>query len=71
MKRLHIAGSLAYLALFIPIRHGNCGTVPQFLYLLNGNRLANWVNVNTSPETWRIKNDVLVYSGHPIGVMRS
>jgi 3-keto-disaccharide hydrolase len=30
-----------------------------------------WKNVNTSPGTWRIDKDILVCSGHPIGVMRS
>ncbi|MCE5347648.1 MAG: hypothetical protein LLG13_15370 [Bacteroidales bacterium] len=30
-----------------------------------------WINVNTAPETWTLQKDVLVCSGHPIGVMRS
>ncbi len=30
-----------------------------------------WVNVNTEPETWTLQKDILVCSGHPIGVMRS
>lgn len=30
-----------------------------------------WVNVNTAPDTWKVKNDILVSTGHPIGVMRS
>jgi hypothetical protein len=30
-----------------------------------------WVNVNTSPETWHIKKEILICSGQPIGVMRS
>jgi Domain of Unknown Function (DUF1080) len=30
-----------------------------------------WIDVNTSPETWHIQKDILVCSGHPIGVMRS
>jgi hypothetical protein len=30
-----------------------------------------WVNVNTEPETWILQKDMLVCSGHPIGVMRS
>ena len=30
-----------------------------------------WIDVNTSPETWHIDKDILVCSGHPIGVMRS
>ncbi len=30
-----------------------------------------WIDVNTSPETWHLEKDILVCSGHPIGVMRS
>ena len=30
-----------------------------------------WMDVNTSPETWKVKGDELVCTGHPIGVMRS
>jgi 3-keto-disaccharide hydrolase len=71
MKHLRIGGWLAYSALFIPIHHGNCGTLPQFLDLLGGNDLTEWINVNTSPETWHMKDGMLVCSGHPIGVMRS
>ncbi len=30
-----------------------------------------WINVNTDPDTWHVQKDILVCSGHPIGVMRS
>ena len=30
-----------------------------------------WIDVNTSPETWKRKGEELVCAGHPIGVMRS
>lgn len=30
-----------------------------------------WIDVNTSPETWRLQKNILICSGHPIGVMRS
>jgi hypothetical protein len=30
-----------------------------------------WKNVNTAPDTWHIDKDLLICSGHPIGVMRS
>jgi hypothetical protein len=30
-----------------------------------------WEDVNTSPDTWHLKKEVLVCSGKPIGVMRS
>ena len=42
-----------------------------FVDLFNGKDLENWVDVNTSPKTWRIENGILICSGKPIGVMRS
>lgn len=30
-----------------------------------------WIDVNTTPETWSLRKDLLVCSGRPIGVMRS
>jgi hypothetical protein len=46
-------------------------TVPQFVDLFNGKDLDGWVNVNTDPDTWTVRDGVLVCSGQPIGVMRS
>ena len=43
----------------------------SFVELFNGKDLSNWVDVNTSPETWSVKNGLLVCTGKPIGVMRS
>ena len=43
----------------------------QFVDMLKDKTLGNWVNVNTAPDTWHFQDDVLVCSGHPIGVMRS
>jgi hypothetical protein len=45
--------------------------VPEFRDLFNGKDLAGWVDVNTSKDTWRVENGMLVCSGHPIGVMRT
>ena len=42
-----------------------------FTSLFNGKDLTNWVDVNTSPETWSVKDGLLVCTGRPIGVMRS
>jgi len=30
-----------------------------------------WIDVNTSPETWKLQKDILICSGRPTGVMRS
>ncbi|HUQ91777.1 MAG TPA: DUF1080 domain-containing protein [Bryobacteraceae bacterium] len=45
--------------------------VGEFRDLFNGKDLTGWVNVNTDPDTWKVKDGELVCSGHPIGVMRS
>lgn len=45
--------------------------LPQWRELFNGKDLSGWVNVNTEPDTWKVKDGMLVCSGHPIGVMRS
>jgi hypothetical protein len=42
-----------------------------FVSLFNGRDLAGWVNVNTAPDTWSVREGLLVCSGKPLGVMRS
>jgi hypothetical protein len=43
----------------------------QFVDLFNGKDLTGWVNVNTAEDTWKVRDGLLVCSGHPIGVMRT
>jgi len=45
--------------------------LPQFKSLFNGKDLSGWIPVNTAPDTWSVRDGLLVCSGHPIGVMRS
>ena len=45
--------------------------VPQWGDLFNGKDLTGWVDVNTSPDTWQVKDGLLICKGKPIGVMRS
>jgi len=42
-----------------------------FRDLFNGKDLTGWVDVNTSKDTWTVRDGLLVCSGKPIGVMRS
>jgi hypothetical protein len=42
-----------------------------FRDLFNGKDLTGWVDVNTSPETWTVRDGLLICKGLPIGVMRS
>lgn len=39
--------------------------------LFNGKDLTGWVNVNTDPDTFKVKDGMIVCTGHPIGVMRT
>ncbi len=43
----------------------------HFKSLFNGKNLDGWVDVNTSPDTWKVQDGILICSGLPIGVMRS
>ncbi|MBT5845205.1 MAG: DUF1080 domain-containing protein, partial [Verrucomicrobiales bacterium] len=45
--------------------------IPQWVDLFNGKDLTGWVDVNTSPDTWSVKDGLLICKGKPIGVMRS
>lgn len=52
--------------------HASEGEPPaEFRELFNGKDLSGWVNVNTDPDTWSVRDGLLVCSGHPIGVMRT
>lgn len=51
--------------------HAEPTAVPSFKPLFNGKDLSGWHDVNTSEETWSVKDGLLVCTGHPIGVMRS
>lgn len=44
---------------------------PQWVDLFNGRDLSGWANVNTDPDTWSVKDGLLICSGKPTGVMRS
>jgi hypothetical protein len=62
---------LLTLALLASVSFTKAVEVPQWVDLFNGEDLTGWVDVNTSPETWTVKNGMLICKGKPIGVMRS
>jgi hypothetical protein len=43
----------------------------QYRDLFNGKDLTGWVNVNTKPETWSVRDGMIICTGHPTGVMRT
>ena len=44
---------------------------PRFRELFNGKDLSGWIDVNTTEDTWSVRDGTLICTGHPIGVMRS
>jgi hypothetical protein len=72
MKTVRIATILLCGGLFLCMSGpADAAEVPQFRDLFNGRDLTGWVDVNTSPETWSVRDGMLICSGQPIGVMRS
>ena len=42
-----------------------------FVPLFNGRDLTGWVNVNTAPDTWTVKDGAIYCTGQPTGAMRT
>ena len=42
-----------------------------FKALFNSKDLSGWINVNTKPDTWSVKDGLLICKGQPHGIMRS
>lgn len=43
----------------------------DFVSLFNGENLDGWVNVNCAPETWTVRDEMIICTGFPTGVMRT
>lgn len=43
----------------------------DFVYLFNGENLEGWVNVNCAPETWTVRDAMIICTGVPTGVLRT
>ena len=64
--------AITLLCLFFTITCWSDDTpAPLSKSLFNGKDLTGWVDVNTSPSTWSVKDGLLVCTGKPIGIMRS
>ena len=59
------------LILFSLIFAAQLAAQPVFRDLFNGRDLSGWVNVNTDPDTWSVRDGMIICKGQPIGVMRS
>ncbi len=65
----HTAIAVA-LGLFVAVPAFGQAPAPfQFQDLFNGKDLSGWVNINTAPDTWSVRDGILVSTGKPIGVM--
>ena len=48
--------------LFVLLSGAQAATqIPTFISLFNGKDLTGWVDVNTSKDTWYVKDGLLVY----------
>lgn len=66
-----MAGSAAAALALAAVAWLPAAPVPEFRDLFNGKDLTGWVNVNTDPDTWTVKDGKIICSGHPIGMMRT
>jgi len=76
MNRPCVLLQLSVLVLFcvlcVSATHGQGGEpapLPDRKSLFNGKDLTGWVDVNTSPETWSVRDGMLICKGKPIGVI--
>ena len=44
---------------------------PEWAPLFNGKDFTGWTNINTDPDTWRIRDGMVETTGKPVGVMCS
>src|SRR5262245_50628638 len=59
----------AALLMFIP--RSAIGADEVFTLLFNGRDLTGWVNVNCAPNTFTVRDGMIVSTGVPTGVMRT
>jgi hypothetical protein len=60
----------AYLAAWAVLAAGGLHAA-ETVELFNGRDLSGWVNVNCAPETWTVRDGMIVCSGKPYGVLRT
>src|SRR5947208_8587929 len=67
MRPLSVLVSLVLAAAAVAAEPDKDGFVPMF----NGKDLTGWVNVNTHPGTFFVKDGEIVSTGHPIGFLHT
>jgi hypothetical protein len=77
MKKLYLIAGLILLAGVISAQQSlfRFGEETGLQKIISGENVkgvpVNWIQVNTEAETWKVKGNELICSGHPIGVIRS
>jgi hypothetical protein len=49
----------------------NSNAENDFRSLFNGENLDGWVNVNCAPETWTVRDGMIICTGIPTGILRT
>lgn len=47
------------------------GDSERWQWLFNGADLSGWVHVNTAPDTWQVRDGMIICSGRPKGFLRT
>jgi len=72
MKKLYyVLAAVLIAALWSFFACGPSSAGMSFTPLFNGKDLTGWVNVNCAPETWSVKDNMIVCTGVPTGVLRT
>jgi hypothetical protein len=67
LSETSVCCSAALLALLSAVGRAQAESVELF----NGKDLAGWVNVNGAPDTWQVRDGMIVCSGTPRGFLRT
>ncbi len=67
MHRLPLLITVLLIATPSPGHEPDDGFVPLF----NGKNLDNWIRTNTPPDTWTVRDGMLICSGKPYGELRT
>src|SRR5438105_892004 len=67
----HIKPLWLLVACLLAIPHAVAEEEDGFVSLFNGRDLSGWVNVNGAPSTWTVRDNLIVCTGIPTGVLRT